>query len=79
MLNIDLIFIFQEGFLIFFLIYLKYKFHEYGCSNEDYVYVSNSLHHPSSHFEAETELVLKMFKKITGKYIDLENLPEEVE
>ncbi|EGR30219.1 rab gdp dissociation inhibitor, putative [Ichthyophthirius multifiliis] len=45
---------------------------------KDQVFVSNCFD-PSSHFEPETELVLSMFKKITGKDIDLENLPEEQE
>jgi len=33
----------------------------------------------TSHFENETENVLQLYKKITGKDLDLVNLPEEVE
>lgn len=33
----------------------------------------------TSHFENETENVLRLYKKITGKDLDLVNLPEEVE
>jgi len=44
----------------------------------DNVYVSNSFG-PLSHFEEETENVLALFKQITGKELDLVNLPEEDE
>lgn len=45
---------------------------------ENQVFISNSFD-PSSHFEAETEAVLRIYKKITGEDIDLENLPEDVD
>lgn len=47
-----------------------------GTKNQ--VFISNSFD-PSSHFEAETEAVLRIYKKITGEDIDLDNLPEDVE
>jgi Rab GDP dissociation inhibitor len=34
---------------------------------------------PTSHFEGETENVLRIFKTITGKDVDLENLPEDAD
>lgn len=33
----------------------------------------------TSHFEAETENVLRLYTEITGKALDLENLPEDVD
>ena len=33
----------------------------------------------TSHFESETENVLKIYKKISGKDVDLVNLPEDTE
>jgi len=44
----------------------------------DNVYITKSMD-PTSHFESATEDVLKLYKLITGKDIDLENLPEEPE
>jgi len=32
---------------------------------------------PTSHFESETENVLDIYRKITGKEVDLVNLPED--
>lgn len=34
---------------------------------------------PASHFESATEDVLTLYKKITGKDIDLTNLPEDTD
>ena len=44
----------------------------------DGVFVSPSFD-PTSHFEGETEHVLRMYKEITGKDLDLVNIPEETE
>ena len=33
----------------------------------------------TSHFENETETVLRLYTEITGKELDLENLPEDVD
>jgi len=44
----------------------------------DNVYITNSMD-PSSHFETLTENVISMYKKITGKDLDLENIPEDKE
>ena len=33
----------------------------------------------TSHFENETENVLKLYTEITGKTLDLENLPEDID
>jgi len=33
----------------------------------------------TSHFENETENVLRLYTEITGKTLDLENLPEDVD
>jgi len=45
---------------------------------KDGVYISNSFD-PTSHFESETENVLRLYKAITGKELDLENLPDDPE
>jgi len=42
------------------------------------VYITKSMD-PTSHFETATEDVLRLYKLITGKELDLENLPEEPE
>lgn len=42
----------------------------------DGLYISNSMD-PTSHFEGETENVLNIYKRITGKDVDLVNLPED--
>jgi Rab GDP dissociation inhibitor len=34
---------------------------------------------PVSHFEEETQDVIDLYKQITGKDLDLTNLPEELE
>ncbi len=34
---------------------------------------------PQSHFESTTEDVLQLYKKITGKDLDLTNLPEDTD
>jgi len=34
---------------------------------------------PQSHFESATEDVLYLYKKITGKDLDLTNLPEDTD
>lgn len=44
----------------------------------DNVFVTKSLD-PQSHFESATEDVLSLYKKITGKELDLTNLPEDTE
>jgi len=44
----------------------------------DNVYITKSMD-PQSHFESATEDVLALYKKITGKNLDLTNLPEETE
>merc|ERR1712216_75910 len=48
------------------------------CNREvnDNVYVSDSFG-PESHFESETENVLALYKQITGKDLDLVNLPND--
>lgn len=61
---------------IFFSITDQYVATSNGTANQ--VFVSNSFD-PSSHFEAETEAVLRIYKTITGEDIDLDNLPEDVE
>lgn len=43
---------------------------------KDNVFVSSSFD-PTSHFEGETHQVINAFRRITGKEIDLENLPED--
>jgi len=45
---------------------------------KDNLYITRSLD-PTSHFETATDDVIYLYKLITGKDIDLENLPEEVE
>ena len=42
----------------------------------DGVFISNSFD-ATSHFESETENVLDLYKQITGKELDLTNLPED--
>lgn len=44
----------------------------------DGVFISNSFD-ATSHFESETENVLKMYSEIYGKELDLTNLPEDVD
>lgn len=43
----------------------------------DGVYISNSFD-ATSHFESETENVLNLYKQISGKELDLTDLPEDV-
>jgi len=45
---------------------------------KDGIFVTKSLD-PTSHFETATDDVINLYKIITGKDIDLENLPEETE
>jgi len=45
---------------------------------KDGVFITKSLD-PTSHFETATDDVLNLYKIITGKDLDLENLPEETE
>jgi len=45
---------------------------------KDGIFVTKSLD-PTSHFETATDDVLNLYKIITGKDLDLENLPEETE
>lgn len=42
----------------------------------DNIFVTNTLD-PTSHFETAANNVLEIYKKITGKDLDLENLPED--
>ena len=42
----------------------------------DNIFVTNTLD-PTSHFESAANNVLEIYKKITGKDLDLENLPED--
>jgi Rab GDP dissociation inhibitor len=49
-----------------------------NTDNKDNVYVTKSLD-PASHFESATQDVMELYKKITGKDIDLTNLPEDVD
>jgi len=42
----------------------------------DGVFISNSFD-ATSHFESETENVLNLYKQISGKDLDLTNLPED--
>ena len=44
----------------------------------DGLFISESFD-ATSHFENETETVLKLYTEITGKQLDLENLPEDVD
>ena len=44
----------------------------------DGVFISNSFD-ATSHFESETENVLQLYRHITGKELDLTNLPEDVD
>lgn len=44
----------------------------------DGLFISDSFD-ATSHFENETENVLRLYTEITGKQLDLENLPEDVE
>ena len=44
----------------------------------DGLFISESFD-ATSHFENETENVLKLYTDITGKELDLENLPEDVD
>jgi len=45
---------------------------------KDNLFITRSLD-PTSHFETATEDVMHLYKLITGKDIDLENLPEDIE
>jgi len=47
-------------------------------AKDDGLFISNSFD-ATSHFENETENVLQLYKKITGKDLDLVNLPEDVD
>ena len=44
----------------------------------DGVFISNSFD-ATSHFESETENVLELYKKITGKELDLTDLPDDAD
>lgn len=45
---------------------------------EDNVFITSSLD-PTSNFESAVIDVLSIYKRITGKELDLENLPEDEE
>lgn len=47
-----------------------------NTNSSDNVFISDSLD-PTSHFEGATENVLSLYKQITGKDLDLVNLPED--
>ena len=47
-------------------------------THKDGVYISDSFD-ATSHFENETENVLSLYKQITGKDLDLTNLPEDAD
>jgi Rab GDP dissociation inhibitor len=47
-------------------------------SFNDGVFISNSFD-ATSHFENETENVLQLYKQISGKELDLTNLPEDAD
>jgi len=42
----------------------------------DNIFITNTMD-PTSHFESATDNVLELYKKITGKDLDLKNLPED--
>lgn len=44
----------------------------------DGLFISESFD-ATSHFESETENVLRLYTQITGKELDLDNLPEDVD
>ncbi len=46
--------------------------------SNDGLFISESFD-ATSHFENETETVLRLYTEITGKELDLENLPEDVD
>jgi len=50
--------------------------YEANTNFSDNVFVCNSLD-PTSHFEEATENVLRLYKQITGKDLDLVNLPDD--
>jgi Rab GDP dissociation inhibitor len=43
---------------------------------KDNIFITNTMD-PTSHFETATDNVLELYKKITGKDLDLTNLPED--
>lgn len=47
-----------------------------SSSFSDNVFITNTLD-PTSHFETAATNVLEIYKKITGKDLDLDNLPED--
>lgn len=49
-----------------------------NTDNKDNIYITKSLD-PASHFESATQDVLELYKKITGKDLDLTNLPEDTD
>ena len=49
-----------------------------STKGKDGLFISESFD-ATSHFENETEIVLRMYTEITGKQLDLENLPEDVD
>ena len=48
------------------------------AKTNDGLFISDSFD-ATSHFENETENVLRLYTEITGKALDLENLPEDVD
>lgn len=53
-------------------------FYEPNSNFSDNVFITKSMD-PTSHFESATEDVISLYKKITGKDLDLTNLPEDTE
>jgi Rab GDP dissociation inhibitor len=49
-----------------------------NTDNSDNIYITKSMD-PTSHFESATYDVLEIYKKITGKELDLTNLPEDTD
>ena len=51
-------------------------FEPVSSSFKDNIFITNTLD-PTSHFESAARNVLDIYKKITGKELDLENLPDD--
>lgn len=49
-----------------------------ATKSNDGLFISDTFD-ATSHFENETENVLRLYTEITGKTVDLENLPEDVD
>lgn len=51
-------------------------YHPSNSAFSDNVFITNTLD-PTSHFETAANNVLEIYKKITGKELDIDNLPED--